>query len=72
MGTTQGTVYSSAPTMRVWILFSCFLANCGARAVEEYDYDNIEPDITEEELIKILEEMEYVAPDDITEQGEII
>merc|ERR1712123_161649 len=59
---------SSAPTMRVWLLFSCFLANCGARAVEEYDYDNIEPDITEEELIKILEEMEYVAPDDITEQ----
>ena len=40
--------------------------------MEEYDYDNIEPDITEEELIKILEEMEYVAPDDITEQGEII
>lgn len=54
--------------MRVWLLFSCILANCGARAVEEYDYDNIEPDITEEELIKILEEMEYVEPDDITEQ----
>lgn len=35
----------------------------------EYEYDAIGSNITEEELIKILEEMDYVMPDNITVQG---
>jgi len=34
--------------------------------VDEAEYDIIEQDITEEQLIKILEEMDYVVQDDIT------
>ena len=39
-------------------------------SVPEYEYDAIGSNITEEELIKILEEMDYVMPDNITAQGE--
>ena len=36
----------------------------------EYDYDEIGPNITEEELIKMLEEMDYVLPDNIMVEGD--
>eukprot|EP00090_Calanus_glacialis_P021374 TRINITY_DN32981_c0_g1_i1.p1 TRINITY_DN32981_c0_g1~~TRINITY_DN32981_c0_g1_i1.p1 ORF type:complete len:281 (+),score=99.62 TRINITY_DN32981_c0_g1_i1:45-887(+) len=60
----------------VWLaVFAAILVNCGTRgdvienSVPEYEYDAIGSNITEEELIKILEEMDYVMPDNITAQG---
>ena len=36
---------------------------------DEYEYDAIGSNITEEELIQILEEFDYVLPDNITGEG---
>merc|ERR1711970_1028374 len=75
---SQVSAISSALTIAAMRLFYFlfFLALTTGASIEEYDsieltasendYDNIDPDISEDELMKMLEDMGYVVPDDNT------
>eukprot|EP00092_Neocalanus_flemingeri_P032435 GFUD01035276.1.p1 GENE.GFUD01035276.1~~GFUD01035276.1.p1 ORF type:complete len:286 (+),score=89.36 GFUD01035276.1:27-884(+) len=51
------------------LLFCAVFVKFGNCMEEDYEYDEIRSNITEEELIQILEEMDYVLPDNITREG---
>eukprot|EP00092_Neocalanus_flemingeri_P041971 GFUD01045716.1.p1 GENE.GFUD01045716.1~~GFUD01045716.1.p1 ORF type:complete len:262 (+),score=85.71 GFUD01045716.1:42-827(+) len=50
------------------LLFCAVFVKFGNCVEEDYEYDEIRSNITEEELIQILEEMDYVLPDNITRE----
>merc|ERR1712215_63475 len=72
----QSSLHILTNTMRKFskllFLFSVVFVKFGESVVEKDDsdeYDDIRPNITEEELIKTFEEMYYVLPDDDSREG---
>jgi len=54
---------------QILFVFSVIFVKFGNCLEDEYEYDAIGSNITEEELIQILEEFDYVLPDNITGEG---
>merc|ERR1711860_455800 len=75
---SSALIIAAISAMRLFYLLF-FLALSTGASIEEYDsieliaaenvYDSIDPDISEDDLMKMLEDMGYVVPDNNTMDG---